>query len=82
MAHGCEVPGPRGVLGRIREDTLVEVLTPVSGCQLADFPKTILPEMLADDGLNGIHVGKVQVQVFSIRKELGSVPRKMGTTGK
>lgn len=68
MAHGCEVPGPRGVLGRVREDTLVEILAPVSGCQLADFPETIIAEMLADDGLNGIHVGKVQVQVFSIRK--------------
>lgn len=82
MAHGCEVPGPRGVFGGVREDTLMEVLTPVSGCQLADFPKTILPEMLTDDGLNGIHVGEVQIQMFSIRKELGTVARKMGTTGK
>lgn len=70
MAHGCEVPGPCGVLGGVREDTLMEVLTPVSGCQLADFPKTILPEMLTDDGLNGIHVGEFQIQMFSIRKNL------------
>uniref|UniRef100_K1Q334 Uncharacterized protein n=1 Tax=Magallana gigas TaxID=29159 RepID=K1Q334_MAGGI len=44
------------------------LFAPVSGCQLADCPETIIAEMLADDGLNGIHVGKVQVQVFSIRK--------------
>lgn len=39
MAHVFEVPGSRDFLG-VREDTVMEVLTPVIDCQLADFPKT------------------------------------------
>lgn len=37
--HVFEVPGPRDVFG-VCEDTVMEVLTPVIGCQLADFSKT------------------------------------------
>lgn len=65
MAHVFEVPGSRDFLG-VREDTVMEVLTPVSGCQLADFPKTILPEMLTNDRMDGINIGEVQVKMFSI----------------
>lgn len=65
MAHVFEVHGSRDFLG-VREDTVMEVLTLVSGCQLADYPKTILPEMLTNDRMDGNNIGEVQVKMFSI----------------
>lgn len=65
MAHVFEVPGSRDFLG-VREDTVMEVLTPVIDCQLA-LSENIFPEMQTNDGLNAIHVGEVKVPMFSIR---------------
>lgn len=74
MAHVFEVPGSRDLLG-VREDTVMEDLTPVNGCQLADFPKTILPEMLTNDRMDGIYI-----QVNHLHLQLSLITEKQGNT--